>query len=671
MDKRLAMIALSNSIPKHTRFAQSICTFIAMIVLSCSYAQANTIDVLAGDPVLRNVQISPDGKHLALLAPVEGRNVVSIIKTDTREPVNILKFGSTKQVGDVYWANNERLVLRLDYFFSWYAAASSAGEWYAVNINGKKRENIFGYRSSRGSSSKIKTNDAADHRQSGTLVSLLKNDKKHILMAGRSFTARDTVSRLYKVNIYTGKSKLVTTSPTPNAGFVTSSDGRHIVSVGSDGELVTRMHSKSGPKEDWKLVAAMDGLASDIMPLSIAGGQHLFYMDSSESDTYSAKRMDLGSGETVELYNDLDHDPSAFLMSPVTRELVGLEYQWGIPDYVFLDEEADYAKAYSSITKALPGRSIRVTSSTVDGNMLTVLVRSDKNPGDFYLFNRDANTFSYLASAKKGIDVSTLASTEPVSFYSSDELEIFGYITRPPEGKPVKGLVVLPHGGPIGVRDYWGFNYENQILAAHGYAVLQMNYRGSSGYGSSFQEKGLRKWGSDIQRDIVEATRWAISEKGFDPKRVCIFGASFGGYSALQAPLVAPGLFSCAIGFVGVYDLPLLYEEGDIPGRRSGMSYLKRAVGEDKSELFDFSPVFHAEKLKETPIFLIHGEEDPRAPIEHAYRMEKALKDVNHPVLETLYFEKEGHGLYDAGARARMYDAVLGFLDQHIENTNW
>ena len=198
-----------------------------------------------------------------------------------------------------------------------------------------------------------------------------------------------------------------------------------------------------------------------------------------------------------------------------------------------------------------------------------------------------------------------------------------------------------------------------------------MNYRGSSGYGSSFQEKGLRKWGSDIQRDIVEATRWAISEKGFDPKRVCIFGASFGGYSALQAPLVAPGLFSCAIGFVGVYDLPLLYEEGDIPGRRSGMSYLKRAVGEDKSELFDFSPVFHAEKLKETPIFLIHGEEDPRAPIEHAYRMEKALKDVNHPVLETLYFEKEGHGLYDAGARARMYDAVLGFLDQHIENTNW
>ena len=219
------MIALSNSTPTQPQFARSIFTFIAMIVLCCGYAQANTVDVLAGDPVLRDVKISPDGKHMALLAPVEGRNVVSIIKTDTREPVNILKFGSTKQVGDVYWANNERLVLRLDYFFSWYAAASSAGEWYAVNINGKKRENIFGYRSSRGTSSKIKTNDAAAVRQSGSLVSLLKDDKRHILMAGRAFTARDTVSRLYKVNVYTGKSKLVATSPVANSSFVASTDG--------------------------------------------------------------------------------------------------------------------------------------------------------------------------------------------------------------------------------------------------------------------------------------------------------------------------------------------------------------------------------------------------------------------------------------------------------------
>jgi dipeptidyl aminopeptidase/acylaminoacyl peptidase len=642
-----------------------------MIVLSCGYAQANTVDVLAGDPVLRDVKISPDGKHMALLAPLEGRNVVSIIKTDTQEPVNILKFGSTKQVGDVYWANNERLVLRLDYFFSWYAAASSAGEWYAVNINGKKRENIFGYRSSRGTSSKIKTNDAAAVRQSGSLVSLLKDDKRHILMAGRAFTARDTVSRLYKVNIYTGKSKLVATSPVANSSFVASADGERLVSIGSDANLMTTLHTRRNEDSDWEQLAAMDGLSSDVIPLSIVEGKYLYLMDSIESDTATASVIDLDSGESTQLYNNKQHDPTAFLISPVSRKLVGLEYQSGIAEYVYLDQGGDYAGAYISITKALPGNSIRVTSATKDGTMLTVLVRSDTNPGEFYVFNRKNNTFSYLASAKRGIDLKTLAKTEPVSFTSSDDIEVFGYVTQPPEGKKTKGLVVIPHGGPIGVRDYWGFNYENQILAANGFAVLQVNYRGSSGYGSSFQEKGLRKWGSDIQRDIIEATRWAIGEKGFDPKRVCIYGASFGGYSALQAPLVAPGLYSCAIGFVGVYDLPLLYEEGDIPGRRSGLNYLKRAIGENKSELYDFSPVFHAAKLKDTPVFLIHGEEDPRAPIEHAYRMEKALKDVNHPVLETLYFEKEGHGLYDAGARARMYDAVLGFLDQHIESTNW
>lgn len=659
------------AVSRKWKFLRISRALLVILIFVCGQTQANTVDILAGDPVLRDVKVSPDGEYLALLAPVDGRNVVSIIETATRQPVNVLKFGSTKQVGDVYWANNERLILRLDYFYSWYAAASSAGEWYAVNINGEKRENIFGYRASRGSSSKIKTNDAADIRQSGSLVSLLKDDKTHVLMAGRAFTARDTVSRLYKVNVYNGKSKLVATSPVANSSFVTSANGNTLVSIGSDSNLMTKLHTKRTKDSEWEQIAAMDGLSSDVTPLSIVDDQYLYVMNSSESDTATAAIIDLDSGETSQLFNNTGHDPTAFLMAPVSRKLVGLEYQSGIPEYVYLDQDSDYVDAYVSITKALPGNSIRVTSATKDGSMLTVLVQSDTNPGDFYLFNRERNTFAYLASAKRGIDLDNLVKTEPISFMSSDDIEIFGYVTKPAEGTETKGLVVIPHGGPIGVRDYWGFNYENQILAANGFAILQVNYRGSSGYGSSFQEKGLRKWGSDIQRDIIEATRWAIAEKGFDPKRVCIYGASFGGYSALQAPLVAPGLYSCAIGFVGVYDLPLLYEEGDIPGRRSGLNYLKRAVGDNKTELYNFSPVFHAAKLRDTPVFLIHGEEDPRAPIEHAYRMEKALNEANHPALQTLYFEKEGHGLYEAGARARLYHAVLSFLERHIENTNW
>lgn len=642
-----------------------------LIVSFCGHAHANSVDILTSDPVLRDVKLSPDGKHMALLAPVDGRNVVSIISTETRQPINILKFGSTKQVGEVYWANDERLVLRLDYFFSWYAAATSAGEWYAVNINGKKRENIFGYRASRGSSSKIKTNDAADVRQSGTLVSLLRDDKKHILMAGRAFTARDTKARLYKVNIYTGKSKLLATSPVSNASFVASANGERLVSIGSDQDLKAYLHTKKIKDSEWTQLAAMDGLASEMRPLSIVDDQYLYVMDSTVSDTTTARVIDLISGEATAIYHEAGHDPSAFLLSPVSKKLVGLEYQSGLPEYVYLDQNDNFVDTYISITKALPRNSIRVTSATKDGALLTVLVQSDNNPGDFYLFNQSQNTFSYLASAKPGIDQSRLAKTEPISFTSTDDVEIFGYVTQPVDDVETKGLVVIPHGGPIGVRDYWGFNYENQVLAANGYAVLQVNYRGSSGYGSDFLEAGLRKWGSDIQRDIVEATRWTIRERGLDPKRVCIFGASFGGYSALQAPLVAPGLYSCAIGFVGVYDLPFLYEEGDIPERRSGLNYLKRAIGEDKTELYDFSPVFHAEKLRNTPVFLIHGEEDPRAPIEHAYRMERALKKADHPVLETLYFEKEGHGLYDSGARMRMYGAILGFLDKHIESSSW
>ena len=336
------MIALEDSKRFSAQFARFARVLMAIILLTCGHAQANTVDVLAGDPVLRDIKVSPDGKHLALLVPVEGRNVVSIIKTDTREPVNILKFGSTKQVGDVYWANNERLVLRLDYFFSWYAAASSAGEWYAVNINGKKRENIFGYRTSRGTSSKIKTNDAAAVRQSGSLVSLLRDDKRHILMAGRAFTARDTVSRLYKVNIYTGKSKLVATSPVANASFVASGNGERLVSIGSDANLMTTLHTRRDEDSDWEQLAAMDGLSSDVMPLSIVEDRYLYLMDSIESDTATASVIDLESGEVTKLYNNAQHDPTAFLISPVSRKLVGLEYQSGVPDYVYLDQNDNY-----------------------------------------------------------------------------------------------------------------------------------------------------------------------------------------------------------------------------------------------------------------------------------------------------------------------------------------
>ena len=184
------------------------------------------------------------------------------------------------------------------------------------------------------------------------------------------------------------------------------------MSIG-DANLMTTLHTRRSKDSDWEQLAAMDGLSSDVMPLSIVDDQYLYLMDSIDSDTATASVGDLDSGESTSLYNNKEHDPTAFLISPVSRKLVGLEYQSGIPEYVYLDQGGDYAEA-TSLLQSAPGNSIRVTSATKDGSMLTVLVQSDTNPGDFYLFDRKEHIFLSGVS-EAGNDQKTLAQTEPVS----------------------------------------------------------------------------------------------------------------------------------------------------------------------------------------------------------------------------------------------------------------
>ncbi|MCO1333954.1 S9 family peptidase [Microbulbifer sp. OS29] len=194
--------------------------------------------------------------------------------------------------------------------------------------------------------------------------------------------------------------------------------------------------------------------------------------------------------------------------------------------------------------------------------------------------------------------------------------------------------------------------------------VLQVNFRGSTGYGDGFYTAGIREWGGKIQKDISEAVNWAI-EKGYaDPNRICIYGASFGGYSALMNPIRYPNLYKCAAGYVGVYDLEMMYSEGDIKKRERGISYLNRELSKDKDFLKRNSPVYSADKLN-LPIFLIHGEQDERAPIEHAEALVKEFAKMNKPI-KTLFVEREGHGFYLEENEMKLYTELLNFLDQHI-----
>ncbi|MCU7375871.1 alpha/beta fold hydrolase [Paucibacter sp. O1-1] len=232
-----------------------------------------------------------------------------------------------------------------------------------------------------------------------------------------------------------------------------------------------------------------------------------------------------------------------------------------------------------------------------------------------------------------------------------------------PDGKYLP-LVVLVHGGPYGVRDRWEFTPDVQALATRGYAVLQVNYRGSGGYGAKFERSGWGEWGRAMQNDLTDATRWAVKEGIADRNRLCIMGGSYGGYAALMGVSVEPDLYQCAIGYVGVYDLRLMKKRGDIPQSSYGKNYLQRVLGTDEDELARRSPVEYADAIT-AKVFLVAAENDSRVPPLHSERMRDALKRAGKAP-EYLLGRGEGHGFYDPKNVEAFYERSLKFLDSAI-----
>ncbi|MGH8125680.1 MAG: alpha/beta hydrolase family protein [Rhodanobacteraceae bacterium] len=225
-------------------------------------------------------------------------------------------------------------------------------------------------------------------------------------------------------------------------------------------------------------------------------------------------------------------------------------------------------------------------------------------------------------------------------------------------------MVLVPHGGPYGIRDDWYYDSDAQFLANRGYLVLQVNYRGSGGRGPAFQRSGYLKWGTRIQQDLIDGVKWAIGQHYADPNRICVYGGSFGGYSALMSVIRAPHLFKCAVGYSGVYDLKMLYKKGDVQSSKFGRSYLSTVIGKNDADLDANSPDKLADKI-DVPVFLAHGMEDRRAPFAQAEAMRDALKAANK-TYEWMAVPKEGHGFYTEADRAAFLTRMQTFLEKYI-----
>ena len=649
----------------------------AFCLLAGANAMAAEIDIapFVKKAEFEDIKISPTGEYYAATVPFEDRTGLVILRRADNKVVGGFGAGKNTHVAEFYWVNPERIVISTTRKFGALDVPMYDGNIFAVDADGGSAEILVGQDldvMTTGSHIETKKNE----RIAAFVTDDLPNDANNVVITARTFTG-DYASRAELMDIRNGKRRQIARSPVRNATFYVDNAGEVRFVHGSNGDRYNKLYYRSGAGAEWELISDEAVTRRVEAPIGFSEDNKTAYLlVDQRQGTNKIVAMDLASKERKDLLQDPDSDPSAIIYkkgSAVSVDTVywhggavpvGVIYDVGKPHTRFFDATTPEARLYRSLEAAFDGRAPRITSSTADGKLALVQLTGDRQPNEFYVFNTETKQAAYLLTTRSGFDPKKMGERRPITLAARDGLELKGFLTVP-AGQDARNLpmIVLPHGGPYGISDNWSFDEDAQLLASAGYAVLQVNFRGSGGRGRQFEEDGALEWGGKMQDDVTDATQWAVKQGIADSGRICIYGASYGGYAALMGAAKEPSLYKCAVGYVGVYDLPMMYARGDIVDSGSGKTYLNDWIGA-KDEIGSASPARMADRIK-IPVFLAAGGEDQRAPIEQSKAMEKALKAAGGQV-ETLYFPTEGHGFYTLPHRTEFYTKLLAFLNKNI-----
>ena len=629
--------------------------------MSAPSAESVEVDAFIKNDKFGEIKMSPTGDYFAATVPLDegSRTALVIMRRGDNKVTGTFMRGENTHVEGFTWVNDERVVISMSEKFGALEEPGPTGELYAVNADGTQAEILVGQRV-QGSGLGTRIQPKKVERVAAFLVDDLPRDDDHIIISVSPFHA-DAYTDAERLNVYTGRRIPVASAPVRNATFVTDNQGIVRFAVGSGTDNRQKLYYRTGAGAEWQLINDESATELKQWPIGFSEDDGTAYFDAEQVDGPNAiLAYDIASQTRKEIFRDDSVDPGAVLYRNGSAVPVGALLMDGKPRTVFFDDASTEARLYRSLEAAFADASVLITSRTSDGRIALVQTWSDRSPGDFYLFDTVAKKADHLLSRRAWFDPAVMASKRPIRLAARDGTVLNGYLSIP-HGSTGTGLpaVVMPHGGPFGIRDTWGFDGEVQMLAQAGYAVLQVNFRGSGGYGRAFTSAGARQWGRAMQDDITDATQWLVEQGIAAPDRICIYGASYGAYAALMGVVREPGLYRCAVGYVGVYDLPTMHTHGDIQRWSSGENYLDEWIG-DRESVAAFSPNRMAEKIT-VPVFLAAGGEDERAPIQHSRMMERSLREAGVAV-ETLYYDNEGHGFYVPEHRREYYTRLLAFL---------
>ena len=652
---------------------RSVVCFNLLLLAPLLVAEPLPIEHFVKDGDYLDVSLSPSGKRLAARVRVDDRVVLAVIDRASNKLVGGAKPDDGSVIHSVEWINDERLIFAFAEDRLGLDAPVLTGELFGVDYNGKRRELLAGYRASdqrTGSWLGSKEDDLS----SFYLLNTLEDDDKHVLVIeypwspdGR-YWSDDRMKQpiISRMNAYSGKKRRLEVLPFRNATPFSTKDGtiRFVTYEGEDAFF--RAAFRESDDAEWQALTDVFGLTQDmtVVGLNEAGGAAFLRGRYGEDGFHTIFRLDFEASTLEPVFTDLDADIADWLIDPETGEIAAGKSLRGKPRYHYPAADSKMKVIHQKLAKAFAGQTVDITSTTKDGKELMVRVSSDTNPGVYYIFNEETRRADPFWANLSWIDSQQMRPMLVDEVSTEDGFTLPVRLTLPDSQDPAP-LIVHPHGGPHGVADHWEFNREVQLLANRGYAVLQVNFRGSGYFGNRFQNAGHREWGGKMIEDIATATRWAIEHPKIDGTRICAYGASYGAYAAYMLAVREPELLKCTAGYVGVYDLNMMFTRGDISEGWGGVAYLRRALGTDRSRLDEFSPVNHADKIQANTL-LVHGNADIRAPIAHARAMRRALRAAGkEPVWIELH--GSGHGAGSMENKLKLYEGLLSFLDSNLQ----
>ncbi len=604
--------------------------------------------LLFGDPERRGVQISPDGKHLSWIAPKDGVANVWVAPVGDLAAAKPVTADTTRPVRSYFWAYDKQHLLYMqdvggDENFHVLKVKLDGGDAVDLTPFAGARAEVFGVSPRKPGTILVGLNDRNPQIFDVWSIDLASAERTLVYQNEEGFVAFD-IDDDYKVRL----------------GSLPSADG---------GMVVKQKTAKGWV--DFEVIPGGDAITTNFLGFD-KKATSIYMVDSRDRDTAALVKVDLKSKKKTILHKDARADVAGAMIHPTEKTVQAAMSEWQRRTWTPLD--AKVKKDFTAIAKAIPGDT-QITSRTLDDKTWVVAAFGDVRSTAYFLWNRTKQQATPLFSAQPALDDQPLSKMHPVVIKARDGLELVSYLTVPltsdpdGDGKPAEALpmVLFVHGGPW-ARDSWGFNPFHQLLANRGYAVLSVNYRGSTGFGKDFVNKSNLQWGKAMHDDLVDAVKWAVDGGIAPADKVCIAGGSYGGYATLVGLTMTPDVFACGVDIVGPSSIVTLLES--IPPYWAPMiAVFKTRVGdhttaEGKAALLAVSPLTHVGKIKK-PLLIAQGANDPRVKQAEADQIVAAMQAKHLPVTYAL-FPDEGHG-FARQPNSLAFSAITeAFLSAHL-----